>query len=144
MVEISDTSCTTEKKLLLLRHSNYQTLLELQTLEMEITRRFSRRESFIQTERQDIKNQLTENDKVYILKLLENMGKTLYCNCEDCLMQEAPFLAYKIAREFNRSYPIKWDKDKKAEIKWLTEFKQFYSEIKLKRMEIPITIFNCV
>lgn len=54
------------------------------------------------------------------------VGKKLYCNCQYCVMEEVPFLAYKLARDFNRSYPETWDNDKKAGADWIEEFKRRY------------------
>lgn len=69
----------------------------------------------------------SENNELYILFLLENMEKKLYCNCQNCLMEELPFLAYKLAHDINKCYPESWDKDKKAGADWTKRFIECYT-----------------
>lgn len=75
----------------------------------------------------------SENDELYnyILKLLKKMGEKLYCNCQYRLIEEVPFLTYKLinlllACHLNRCYPETWDRDKKVGADWTKKFIECY------------------
>jgi len=46
------------------------------------------------------------------------------CKCGNCIMKEAPFVAYTIAHDKKRLYPVSWNRNGKAGRYWLKNFKE--------------------
>jgi len=57
---------------------------------------------------------LTKEDERLLLTQLQEIETQHDFKYKNCIMEEVPILAFKIARIYKRSYPETWDKDKQA------------------------------
>jgi len=57
---------------------------------------------------------LTKEDERLLVSQLQEIETQHDCKCKNCIIKELPILAYKIACEYERSYPESWARDKQA------------------------------
>lgn len=64
----------------------------------------------------------TWKEEQALLKEIQIIAETGYCNCISCSLEELKWLAYETALEMMKPYPKSWDKNQCAGYKWLNEF----------------------
>jgi len=66
---------------------------------------------------------LTVEEELSLLPDIEQNSNKEDCNCQECVLREVPFLAYKLALDKNILCPESWKKRNKAGLWWLKDFK---------------------
>jgi len=89
---------------------------------------------------------LTVEEELSLLPDIEQNSNNENCNCQECVLREVPFLAYKLVSDKNIPCPESWEKHNKAGLWWLKDFKakheifiSFYSTI-CKKTSFPPSI----
>jgi len=69
-----------------------------------------------------------EQEQSLLKDAQENITET-NCVCQECILREVSYLAYKLVSDKNIYYPEAWNKHKKAESQWLKAFTKRYKSI---------------
>ncbi|XP_036149980.1 uncharacterized protein LOC114253858 isoform X2 [Monomorium pharaonis] len=75
-----------------------------------------------------------------VLKEVQIQGTRKNCKCQTCSMKEVEFKVYQTAKSSGKSYPLLWDKKKKADRTWMQDFKERHA---IQISEIFLSNFNC-
>jgi len=72
---------------------------------------------------------LTHEQEQSLLKDAQENTTETDCICQECILREVSYLAYKLASNKNIPCPESWKKDKKAGSRWLKDFNVKHKDI---------------
>lgn len=80
-------------------------------------------------------------EEISLLERAEYVKNRFDCNCKSCLIEELQVQAYILAHQCQISYPPSCDKNRQANVEWLTEFQKRHKD-RLSKFQLKCTIVS--